>query len=638
MIFEWTKIKIEDFDFEGVQAKISSNELEDLCKMSLVKYFDFGLTFEAAVQWCDVLGGQLFYPQSRYDFDQLESYHFNNEDTPWLPIVFRGESWTNYYTNVQVDYLKWAPNEPNGKASEPCVHLRGIDYTYNDAPCDQLHSTLCHFESTEEFQFKGISLEVIDTKYVIDYNASGSGNMPVFQGLYYGQVMSFNPDSNSWMLQQSKENETLKAYSKVKIPTLPVGLQDWTLLNSNTTFTLKFSKCKRNQFTCYNGACISLSMKCNQIVDCSDFSDEKNCQLLEFNEDTYESNHPPIQKGRVQVTVGMNPESIYHIDEMNMKFNSKLEISMTWRDKRITFYDLMNEGNFLTTEQRESIWVPQLVFVNSEDSDTDSLSTKSGQIQEISVLKEGLGRPLENTYDEGLTYPGSENSLRLTALHIKEFQCDYQLKAYPFDTQRCYIKLRLPKIGTNHMSLIAGQVEVSSNISIAQFNLEHIHLMTNDNSNIECHFDLKRTVAIYHIYATFSPTIFILIMSLISLFVHESHFEATIMVSLTCMLVLYTLLQSIMAGMPVTSYIKLLDIWLAFNLSMPFIVFLAIVVWELLKAKDSIVHPLHSMTPEMPKKTSRDKCKLAMRITLPLISTAFVSVYIIIAVQLYFSV
>ena len=182
------------------------------------------------------------------------------------------------------------------------------------------------------------------------------------------------------------------------------------------------------------------------------------------------------------------------------------------------------------------------------------------------------------------------------------------------------------------MSLIAGQVEISPNISIAQFNLEHIHLMTNDNSNIECHFDLKRTVAIYHIYATFSPTIFILIMSLISLFVHESHFEATIMVSLTCMLVLYTLLQSIMAGMPVTSYIKLLDIWLAFNLAMPFFVFLVIVAWELLK--DSSVHPLHSMTG--PKKTCRDKCKLAMRVTLPLISTAFVSVYTIIAVQLYF--
>merc|ERR1711884_788610 len=113
--------------------------------------------------------------------------------------------------------------------------------------------------------------------------------------------MNLNPDDNSWIIQQSKENETLVAYSKMS--TLPVGLQDWTLVRSNKTHKLKFSKCKRDQFTCYDGACISLSQKCNQIVDCSDFSDEKNCQLLEFNEVTYESNHPPIQKGRVQVRI-----------------------------------------------------------------------------------------------------------------------------------------------------------------------------------------------------------------------------------------------------------------------------------------------------------------------------------------------
>ena len=47
-------------------------------------------------------------------------------------------------------------------------------------------------------------------------------------------------------------------------------------------------------------------------------------------------------------------------------------------------------------------------------------------------------------------------------------------------------------------------------------------------------------------------------MSLMSLFVKENHFEATIMVSLTCMLVLYTLFQSIMAGMPVTQYINMI--------------------------------------------------------------------------------
>ena len=45
MIIDWTKINIEDFDFEGVSVKISNIQLEDLCKFSLVKYFDQYMTF-----------------------------------------------------------------------------------------------------------------------------------------------------------------------------------------------------------------------------------------------------------------------------------------------------------------------------------------------------------------------------------------------------------------------------------------------------------------------------------------------------------------------------------------------------------------------------------------------------------------
>ena len=631
MVFDWNKVDQGSFISENAPYKIDKTKLEDLCVISVIEYFKDKMTFESADHWCDVLGGKLFYPKKQRDFDQLQNLTIDGD--PWLPIVFEDGNWVNFYTKESVGYLNWAENEPNGKASEPCVQFRNNDFTYNDIPCSHQYTVLCHFHSSKEFQFKGIEVNAMDTKYIIDYVATTPEQGLVFQGLYNGQVLKFNPYSKMWAVQESRENETKIASSKVE--TSPVGLQQWTISRSNETMKLKFSRCKGSQFTCYNGACIPLSMKCNQMVDCSDFSDEKNCQLLSFNPDTYESIHPPIQKERVQVTVGMNLESIYHIDEMNMKFNSKLEISMTWKDSRITFYDLMNHGNFLNSDQSGLIWIPQLVFVNSEDSDTDSLSTKSGQVQEISVLKEGLGTPFENTYEEGLTYAGSENSLKLTALHIKQFQCDYQLKAYPFDTQRCFIKLRLPKIGTNHMTLMPGEVQISPNISIAQFEIQDIHLRTNGNSSIECYFDLKRTVANYHIYATFSPTIFICIMSLLSLFVNEEHFEATIMVSLTCMLVLYTLLQSIMAGMPVTSYIKLLDIWLAFNLSMPFIVFVTIIVWELLKERK--IHPLHNMTPppEVEKKTSREKCKIAMQITLPLISTAFVSGYTFIAIQLY---
>merc|ERR1712001_155325 len=64
--------------------------------------------------------------------------------------------------------------------------------------------------------------------------------------------------------------------------------------------------------------------------------------------------------------------------------------------------------------------------------------------------------------------------------------------------------------------------------------------------------------------------------------IDQSHFDAIILVSLTCMLVMYTLFQSISTNMPTTVSLKLLDYWLIFGMIMPFIVFTVLISLELL--------------------------------------------------------
>jgi hypothetical protein len=55
------------------------------------------------------------------------------------------------------------------------------------------------------------------------------------------------------------------------------------------------------------------------------------------------------------------------------------------------------------------------------------------------------------------------------------------------------------------------------------------------------------------------------------------------MVSLTSMLVMYTLYQSVAGSLPQTAYLKMIDIWLLFGLIMPFVVFLCQVVSKLME-------------------------------------------------------
>ena len=48
-------------------------------------------------------------------------------------------------------------------------------------------------------------------------------------------------------------------------------------------------------------------------------------------------------------------------------------------------------------------------------------------------------------------------------------------------------------------------------------------------------------------------------------------FEAVVTVNLTVLLVLVTLFISVSASLPTTSYVKMMDLWLIFNLLLPFV-------------------------------------------------------------------
>ena len=86
----------------------------------------------------------------------------------------------------------------------------------------------------------------------------------------------------------------------------------------------------------------------------------------------------------------------------------------------------------------------------------------------------------------------------------------------------------------------------------------------------------------YHIVETYIPTFALIMIAGYTLFIDFRHFEVTIMIALTSMLVLYTLYQSISQHLPHTSYMKMIDIWLLGGLIFPFIIITILVIMDLL--------------------------------------------------------
>ena len=129
--------------------------------------------------------------------------------------------------------------------------------------------------------------------------------------------------------------------------------------------------------------------------------------------------------------------------------------------------------------------------------------------------------------------------------------------------------------------LKVGRIDYQGSLKLLQFNVKNISMYSkNNNSRIEVEFELQR-MYMYHLVNTYMPTVCLVAIAEITLFIDETHFESNIIVALTSMLVMYTLYQSVSVTLPQTAYLKLLDYWLIFCLIMPFVIFMIEVFWEL---------------------------------------------------------
>ncbi len=143
--------------------------------------------------------------------------------------------------------------------------------------------------------------------------------------------------------------------------------------------------------------------------------------------------------------------------------------------------------------------------------------------------------------------------------------------------------MTLPLGMDKFLTLSQGMVNYTGNSKLVQFRVLNITKGNNELKSLRFDIILQR-MYFYHLAATYLPTACLLIIAEITLFIDDSHFEATIQVSLTSMLVMYTLYQSIAVSLPQTAYLKMIDVWLLFGLMMPFIVFLLEVFFELVIA------------------------------------------------------
>ena len=238
--------------------------------------------------------------------------------------------------------------------------------------------------------------------------------------------------------------------------------------------------------------------------------------------------------------------------------------------------------------------------------------------------------------DEDDLYPGDENTIYMANYLIVRLGCKFKLGMYPFDSQLCPIKL-IKQSEMGDMTLKWKRKPIIHNMDLIQYEVFPNLQYNNTNSTmdtIEVNITLRRKLY-GHIFNIYIPTICLITIAGFTLLIDFSHFETTVMLALTTMLVTYTLHQSISANLPATAYLKMIDIWLFGALVVPFIIIGILIFLDYLVMREA--NQVIEITNDTNKQWKSKSFMKSVQIILPLTITILIVSYWIFGLLHYFA-
>ena len=267
---------------------------------------------------------------------------------------------------------------------------------------------------------------------------------------YYGTHKTIAQfDGKKWKMLTAFFNTS--ASTDAKPNTFILGKHSWSIggdseeCHSGQPYTtkLKLTGCKEGDFTCNDGQCVRMAERCNQVPDCRDETDERGCEVVIL-KDSYNKNIPPIGKTAkgvaipANVSISITLKKVVGIEEVGHSIHLQFQINMQWTENRVKYQNLKDEVSLNALSERDikHLWLPRIVYANTDQEDTTRLGMEWEWVTQVSVVKEGeFTRSGFEEVDEAEIFEGDENTLMMIQTYTEEFQCQYLLQRYPFDTQ-----------------------------------------------------------------------------------------------------------------------------------------------------------------------------------------------------------
>ena len=366
--------------------------------------------------------------------------------------------WRDYYTGEQLENFA-RPWENSNKDKDLVDTYNCIVFnptlakprTWVEWQCGgQPRGCPCAFDSPPLVQLRGFCPDTLleQQRYAVTQSATDPNNI-IMVGFQSARIQ-YDFSLGHWVYSDPRLNVTAKSRASQK--SFVLGKHNWTISgdsyqcskDKDYEIELKLTGCKVDEFTCNDGQCIKMEERCDQLPQCEDKSDEQKCKILDLDFD-YNKKVPPLiakektkEKQLLQVKVSMTLQKVVAIEEDDYSISFKFMINLIWRENRVTYKNLKNNSaNLLSQEEINMLWLPRVIYWNTDQEETTRLGVEWEWTTDILVEREGkmARRSSLEDIDEAEIFKGSENSLRMEQTYTHAFQCVFELSKYPFDTQ-----------------------------------------------------------------------------------------------------------------------------------------------------------------------------------------------------------
>nr|XP_045618175.1 uncharacterized protein LOC123770379 [Procambarus clarkii] len=444
------------------------------------------------------------------------------------------------------------------------------------ASCElQLECCVCEASASVLYTLYGHDGSLFDHSYFIPTHTTTL----MFTGLGGSEILRKN---NGWVLRSTQHN-TQWLLGKFEVP---IGRHNWS--TGEQEVVLALSMCRTTQFACDDGQCIPQTSRCDDIVHCSDSSDEADCKVVEQPQGYHADYPPPPRPGEVlPVVLG------YHIDVYDVgdvtteegEASMDLGITVSWFDPRLKYLNLKTKiKNYFPCEL---VWTPRVRPVSGRRHGTILTSNNYEKFCYAYSNDQTELRPLHDPLMSHWT-DGATTAIELYLGILIKVPCHFHLQMYPFDVQLCNLSfvvvndpwrslLRKSSPGRHVPYLNARRVLLEYSLEALTTEAGWSLQGADNNTNCVLTFHLRRLHG-YHLTNSFFPSILIFFISYATFFFQVEDFTNRIMIALTAQLVLAELFSSTTSSSVKTPYLKLIDVWYAAIITFCFLIVISQIV------------------------------------------------------------